>query len=161
MAFYAPVALLSLFTLWIALVLIGYTAMYWALGNHPLSFAFTESGSALLTLGFARGRNLATIGLMFAEAAIGLGLLAVLSRTSPACTTRSPGGRPGSRRSRFARDAPLGHLPDRAGMDRRPDGEPEDPVAGMGKSGSWRSTKPIPRSFRWCSTTRATRRSRG
>jgi hypothetical protein len=77
MAFYAPVALLSMFTLWIVLVLSGYTAMYWALGNHPLSFAFTESGSALLTLGFARGRNLATIGLMFTEAAIGLGLLAL------------------------------------------------------------------------------------
>jgi hypothetical protein len=77
MAFYAPVALLSLFTLWIVLVLMGYTAMYWALGNHPLSIAFTESGSALLTLGFARGRNLGTIALMFTEALIGLGLLAV------------------------------------------------------------------------------------
>jgi hypothetical protein len=77
MAYYAPVALLSMFSLWLVLVLIGYMAMYWALGNHPLSFAFTESGSALLTLGFARGRNLATIGLMFTEAAIGLGLLAL------------------------------------------------------------------------------------
>jgi hypothetical protein len=77
MAFYAPVALLSVFTLWLVLVLIGYTAMYWALGNGPLSFAFTESGSALLTLGFAQGRNLPTIGLMFTEAAIGLGLLAL------------------------------------------------------------------------------------
>ncbi|HEY3208400.1 MAG TPA: hypothetical protein VGL18_01195, partial [Actinomycetota bacterium] len=67
----------SMFTLWLVLVLIGYTAMYWALGNGPLSFAFTESGSALLTLGFAQGRNLATIGLMFTEAAIGLGLLAL------------------------------------------------------------------------------------
>jgi hypothetical protein len=28
MAFYAPVALLSMFTLWLVLVLIGYTAMY-------------------------------------------------------------------------------------------------------------------------------------
>jgi hypothetical protein len=106
MAFYAPVALLSMFTLWLVLVLIGYTAMNWALGNHPLSLAFTESGSALLTLGFAQGRNLPTIGLMFTEAAIGLGLLPCSSRTFPACTARSPDGRPGSPRSRFARDAP-------------------------------------------------------
>src|SRR6266545_3003709 len=134
MAFYAPVALLSMFTLWLVLVLMGYTAMYWALGNHPLSFAFTESGSALLTLGFAQGRNLPTIGLMFTEAAIGLGLLAVFIAYLPSLYSAFSRRETGvSKVEVRAGRPPFRHLPDRAGMDRRPDGDPEDPVAGMGE----------------------------
>jgi hypothetical protein len=78
MAFYAPVSLLALLSVWLLLIFVGYMVMYWAIGNDPLSFAFTESGSALFTLGFARGQGLATVALMFTEAALGLGVLALL-----------------------------------------------------------------------------------
>ena len=78
MAFYAPVTLLSLLGVWLMLVLAGYTAMFWAVGHAPLKVAFTESGSSLLTLGFAHERGLASIALAFTEAGLGLTLLALL-----------------------------------------------------------------------------------
>ena len=51
--------------------------MYWGLGNYPLRRSFAESGSALFTLGFERPSDLPTEVLMFTEAAVGLGLLAL------------------------------------------------------------------------------------
>ncbi|MGH2660222.1 MAG: hypothetical protein ACRDHS_11305 [Actinomycetota bacterium] len=77
MAFYAPVALLTLLALWLTMVLAGYTAMYWGLGNYPFRRSFGESGSALFTLGFERPHDLPTEVLMFTEAAVGLGFLAL------------------------------------------------------------------------------------
>jgi hypothetical protein len=52
MAFYAPVALLVMAAVWLLLVCVGYTVMFWALGAHTLRDAFSLSGSSLLTLGF-------------------------------------------------------------------------------------------------------------
>ncbi|HEX9718078.1 MAG TPA: hypothetical protein VGA93_09085, partial [Actinomycetota bacterium] len=77
MAFYAPVSLLTLLALWLAMVLTGYTAMYWGLGNYPLRRSFGASGSGLFTLGFERPHDLPTEVLMFTEAAVGLGFLAL------------------------------------------------------------------------------------
>ncbi len=78
MAFYAPMSLLALLVTWLVLVIAGYTAMFWALGTHPLDAAFTLAGSSLFTLGFGGGHNLATTALAFTAAGIGLGLLALL-----------------------------------------------------------------------------------
>jgi hypothetical protein len=78
MVFYAPVALLTLLVVWLALVLLGYAAMFWGLGIRPVSRAIEDSGSSLFTLGFARLENLQQQILAFTEAGLGLILLALL-----------------------------------------------------------------------------------
>jgi hypothetical protein len=77
MALYAPVSLLILLLTWVSIVLLAYTAMYWGLGRS-LREAFTLSGSAILTLGFAEPWSLPATVLAFSEAALGLVLLALL-----------------------------------------------------------------------------------
>ena len=78
MAMYAPIALLALAASWVALVIVGFTLVYWGLGVDPLRQAFEESGSSLLTLGFVKPSDLPTTVAAFAEATIGLGLIALL-----------------------------------------------------------------------------------
>ena len=78
LAIYAPIALLVLPGVWLILVLIGYTGVYWALGVAQWRTAFLVSGSSLLTLGFATVGDLFTTVLTFSEATIGLGLVALL-----------------------------------------------------------------------------------
>jgi hypothetical protein len=78
MAFYAPVALLTLLFVWLALILFGYTLMFQAVGADPLQVAFAMSGSSLLTLGFATDPGMPELVLTFTEAAIGLLFLALL-----------------------------------------------------------------------------------
>ena len=78
MALYAPLTLIVLPVVWLAITMLGFAAMYWALGVHPVRQAFVESGSSLLTLGFVRAEDLPTTLLAFTEAADGLILLALL-----------------------------------------------------------------------------------
>lgn len=78
MAFYAPMALLTLLPVWLILVALGFTLMYWATGIDSWIEAFTISGSSLLTLGFARGPDFIHTLLAFAEATLGLMLIALL-----------------------------------------------------------------------------------
>lgn len=78
MALYAPVSLLVLPVVWLMCVTVGYTAIYWVIDIRPLYQAFTLSGSALLTLGFAIPPNLFTTILVFSEATMGLILVALL-----------------------------------------------------------------------------------
>ncbi|HLX39979.1 MAG TPA: hypothetical protein VKR42_05575 [Ktedonobacteraceae bacterium] len=78
LAFYAPISLLALPVVWLALVLIGYMGMFWALGVSSWWLAFNMSGSSLLTLGFAQGNDIFKILLTFSEAAAGLILVALL-----------------------------------------------------------------------------------
>jgi hypothetical protein len=78
MALYAPLTLIVLPVVWLALTLLGCTAMFWALGVQPLRAAFVTSGSSLLTLGFSRAPDLPTTVLAFGEAVLGLILLALL-----------------------------------------------------------------------------------
>jgi hypothetical protein len=78
MSFYAPVGLLALPVVWLMLVLTGYTGMFWATGSPTWRAAFTASGSSLLTLGFAPPDGLFQTILAFTEAALGLGLVALL-----------------------------------------------------------------------------------
>jgi len=75
---YAPLSLLSLPPVWLALVLGGYMGMYWALGVSSWYEALRASGSALLTLGFASVDGVGTTLLMFSEATLGLILVALL-----------------------------------------------------------------------------------
>jgi hypothetical protein len=53
MAYFAPVSLLVLPIVWLSLVLIGYTGIFWALGVEGAVDALRVSGSSLFTLGFA------------------------------------------------------------------------------------------------------------
>lgn len=78
MAFYGPLALASLPAVWLALVLAGFTAAYWGLGIGSWRAAFTTSGSAITTLGFAAPVDLPATALALSEAVIGLGLVALL-----------------------------------------------------------------------------------
>lgn len=78
LALYAPVALLLLPAVWMAMVMTGYAAMFWAIGVRPAVEAFRVSGSSLLTLGFADVRSPGMILAAFSEATIGLGLVALL-----------------------------------------------------------------------------------
>ena len=78
MALYAPLTLIVLPVVWLAITMVGFGAMFWALGVHPVRQAFVESGSSLLTLGFVRASDLPTTVVAFVEAADGLILLALL-----------------------------------------------------------------------------------
>ena len=78
MAYYAPFALLTLLPVWLLLVAIGYTAIFWGLGIPGWYDAFLLSGSSLLTLGFARAENFVQLNLVYSEATIGLLLIALL-----------------------------------------------------------------------------------
>ena len=104
MARYAPVALIALPGVWISVVLLAFTPMFWALGSDFPREAFTRSGSSLLTLGFAFARDLPETVLSFVAATIGLGLVALLISYLP------------SMRSEFTRrEALVGQLDTRAG----------------------------------------------
>ncbi len=78
MAHYAPVALVTLPIAWLALVSLGYTAIYWALGVDSWLKAYELSGSALLTLGTTSEDGLLVNALNYSEATIGLLLLTLL-----------------------------------------------------------------------------------
>lgn len=79
MAFFAPISLLTLIPVYLILIFLGFAGMYWALGQvGSAEQALKVSGSSLLTLGYAAPGDLPDGLLMFAEAAIGLILVAVL-----------------------------------------------------------------------------------
>lgn len=84
MALFAPTALLVLPIAWIALVMMGFAGQFWALGITPAFEALRVSGSSLLTLGFARVEAPIPTLLAFAEATVGLGLIALLIAYLPA-----------------------------------------------------------------------------
>lgn len=77
MAFYAPIALLSLPFLWMALVLIGFMLMFWSSGLDWMA-AFRLSESSLLTLGYQTTEDFWLLLVMFAEGVIGMTLIALL-----------------------------------------------------------------------------------
>lgn len=78
MAMYAPVSLVLLPAAWLALVLVGYMAQFWATGGYEITEAFAVSGSSLLTLGFVPVETTGERVLAFSEAVLGLGLVALL-----------------------------------------------------------------------------------
>lgn len=84
LASYAPITLLSLPVVWLTLTLLGYTLVFWAIGVGSAWEAFHISGSSLFTLGFATADSFFPTALVFTEAAIGLGLLALMISYLPA-----------------------------------------------------------------------------
>jgi hypothetical protein len=78
MAYYAPIALLTLLPVWLFLVTLGYTGIFWGLGVEGWYESFLLSGSSLLTLGFAKAGDVIQLSLVYSEATIGLLLIALL-----------------------------------------------------------------------------------
>lgn len=77
LATYSPFALVALLLFWLAMMELGYAAMFWALGE-ALGDAVRISGSSLLTLGFAFSDHPVGAVLSFSEAAFGMILTALL-----------------------------------------------------------------------------------
>jgi hypothetical protein len=78
MSYFGPIALMALPIAWIVTDGAGFALIYWAVGIRPLDEAIAVSGSSLLTLGFARPDAPAGDWLVFSEAVIGLGTIALL-----------------------------------------------------------------------------------
>jgi hypothetical protein len=78
LAHYAPVGLVALPIGWLALVGLGYTGIYWALGVDGFAKSYELSGSSLLTLGTAKENNLVVNIFTYSEATLGLLLLTLL-----------------------------------------------------------------------------------
>ncbi len=87
MALYAPVSLFLLLPLWLTLLTVGYTLMFWATGVRPWTMAIRISGSSLLTLGYASDEQFFHTLLEFSEAALGLMLIALLIAYLPTMYT--------------------------------------------------------------------------
>jgi len=83
MAYYSPLSLIMLVPVWYALILAGYTAMYWSLGVGDQVADFRLSGSSLLTLGFSTSDIILVNVFSFSEALIGLLLVALLMAYLP------------------------------------------------------------------------------
>jgi ABC-type multidrug transport system fused ATPase/permease subunit len=77
MALYAPLTLLVLPVVWLAMVLVGFMLIFHAMGVSSWRTAFVESGSSLFTLGFVRPTDVPASALAFCEAAFGLGVVAL------------------------------------------------------------------------------------
>jgi hypothetical protein len=78
MALYAPLTLLLFPFVWLAAIFGAFAAVFWAVESVAWGEAFRLSGSALFTLGFDPPRHLGPMFVSFLEAALGLGLLAML-----------------------------------------------------------------------------------
>lgn len=78
MAFFAPVTLVLMPVVLLALILIGYMLLYWAIEPRDIYPIFEISGSSLLTLGSEEVETTASKILEFTEATIGLILIALL-----------------------------------------------------------------------------------
>ncbi len=78
MALYGPVAMFALVILWMVMVLTGFMMIFVGVEQVTWREAFLQSGSSMFTLGFEPPFGFAAATLGFAEAAIGLGVLALL-----------------------------------------------------------------------------------
>ena len=78
MALYAPLSLLALPAISLLVVFAAYACIYVGLDHESWRDAFVTSGSSLLTLGFVYPPNLPSTFVAFSEAAIGLGILALV-----------------------------------------------------------------------------------
>ena len=78
MAYYAPIGLMLLLPTWYLLILLGYAAIYWALGMGDLFAVFRLSGSSLFTLGFEISKTPVVTAVAFTEAMLGLMMVGLL-----------------------------------------------------------------------------------
>jgi hypothetical protein len=84
LAYFAPIALLTLPIVWLALILLGYSAIYWALGASSWGSAITISRLSLLYLGSDIGSIPGGTFVGFSETMVSLLLAAILVSYLPA-----------------------------------------------------------------------------
>jgi hypothetical protein len=78
LALYAPVSLVLLPLVWLALVMIGFTGLFWAADYGSILESFAASGSSVTTLGSTTIDGTVHRMLSFLEAGIGLLIIALL-----------------------------------------------------------------------------------
>jgi hypothetical protein len=77
LALVAPISLVALLVVWLALFLVGYTLMVWPFAGGPIRVPFLEAGSALFTLGFISGEETGPSPMLFAAAVTGPVIIAL------------------------------------------------------------------------------------
>jgi hypothetical protein len=105
-ALYAPVALVSLPLVWMLLMVVSFTFVFWGTGSLSLQKAFEISGSSLTTLGFSKPSGTGRIWIAIIEATIGLGLVALLISYLPTIFSAYNGREKGIIRLRPVAGAP-------------------------------------------------------
>jgi len=78
MALYGPTSLIALPLVWLILIGLAYSLMFWSLDTSSFADAIGLSGSSLTTLGFVPAESLAEQLLAFTEAGWGLILVALM-----------------------------------------------------------------------------------
>ncbi len=78
LAYGAPFSILGLPVLWLVTTLLGFSAIFWAIDEGSFGNAVVVSGSSLFTLGFERPDGVGGAIAAFADATLGLGLLALV-----------------------------------------------------------------------------------
>jgi hypothetical protein len=78
MAPFAPLSLITLVFVWLAIITVGYAGIYFAQGGRSFTEALILSGSSLLTLGFVHPSHLGGVLVVLTEAAVGLIIVALL-----------------------------------------------------------------------------------
>lgn len=78
MALYAPLSLVSLPIVWLALASVGYIFIFWALGEESWVQCYRLSSSALLTLGAENAESVWISAFSYSEAGLGLLLITLL-----------------------------------------------------------------------------------
>ncbi|MFK7804246.1 MAG: hypothetical protein AB8G95_21610 [Anaerolineae bacterium] len=78
MAYYAPATLVCFPAVWLACVTVGFAFVFKGISERNWADSFKLSGSAIMTLGFATAEPLYENIIIFAEATIGLILVAIL-----------------------------------------------------------------------------------
>jgi hypothetical protein len=71
----AAALLLSQLAAWLGLSFLGYSLLLWPFVHSGVTTAFTEAGSALFTLGFAKPSGSVPVAIVFLAAATGLGIV--------------------------------------------------------------------------------------
>ncbi|MBV8096865.1 MAG: hypothetical protein JO110_27190 [Acetobacteraceae bacterium] len=77
-ALYAPISVMMLPLTWVILLIVGFTAMFWAVGASSIGTAITLSGASLTTEGFLAPRGTVQETLYIIAGIIGLGIVGLL-----------------------------------------------------------------------------------
>jgi len=78
LAFYAPLSVMLLPFVWVALLMIGFTLIFWGVSEPSPGLAISLSGAALTTQGFLAPKGIAQTILYIVAGIIGLGIVGLL-----------------------------------------------------------------------------------
>lgn len=78
MSLYAPIGLLSLPLVWMSLIFVAFSGMFWAAGEGSVATSMDVAGSSLLTLGFTKPTTGAGMALSFIGAGLSIAIVVLL-----------------------------------------------------------------------------------